>query len=590
MCGILGTTNSISTIREERVRESIAHRGPDSYSIYSSEDVGLLISRLAIINSEHDDQPVHGCDDRFTVIFNGEIYNYKQLSKELEFLGHEFPETFSDAAIIPHLLEEYGKEFAQKIDGMFAIAIWDKVKKELILYRDTLGIKPLYYYVKDEKISFSSEIRSLLEILEIKPQIEFASLQEFSSSNLISSPFTLYKDIFSLEPGTYLQVNEQSATISIWANKRTSRINIEKTKKLDLAIDELENLLIQSIRDQVSHGNSNALLLSGGLDSSLIAYILKNSVNKEIETYHLAFETVITRKSAETALARKIANDLDYNLNVITIDSKTYFSQIDAALDSFSQPFGGVTSTYFISSEIAKRHKVCLTGDGADELFGSYRNIQRAAKIYYEGQLNSAFDYNFTVKGLDEFLNMSIIKATETGSAHCINHKNREDLLNLEEESNIFDFALLRDQLKLLPDQVLLFSDHLGMAHGLEIRPPFLSKKIIEFSRKLPLEFLIDSAGTTKKILKGLGLRYFNSNFVLREKEGFLLPLEEWFSTKEAKIWVQSKLCDYKNTNNKIINIKSTEIFLNRYFDGFHNDFFSVYRIATLMHFLKNHE
>jgi asparagine synthase (glutamine-hydrolysing) len=590
MCGILGTNDSVSTIGEARVRESIVHRGPDSYSTYCSEDVGLLISRLSIINAESDDQPVNGCDDRFTAIFNGEIYNYKQLSKELELSGHRFPEAFSDAAIIPHLLEEYGKEFVTKIDGMFAIAIWDKIEKEIILYRDILGIKPLYYFVKDGKISFSSEIRSLLEILNFEPKIEFASLQEFSSSNLISSPFTFYKDIYSLEPGTYLQVNQSSSTIRRWATNTTSRVNIKKTTNLDLAIDELEELLIESVSDQVSHGNSNALLLSGGLDSSLIAHILKKCLNKEIETYHLAYETKITRKSVETIMARKIANELDYNLNVITMDSKTYFNQIDAALDSFSQPFGGVTSTYFVSSEIAKENKVCLTGDGADELFGSYRNIQRAAKIFYGRELNSAVEHNLIEKGLEEFLNMSIISADNADSANHIHHKSREDLLNLKEELNIFDFALLYDQLKLLPDQVLLFSDHLGMAHSLEIRPPFLSKKIIEFSRKLPREFLIDRSGTTKKILKGLGLRYFDSNFVLREKEGFLLPLEEWFSTTEAKIWVHNKLYDYKNSNNKIINISSIEIFINRYYEGFHNDFFRLYRMATLMHFLKNHD
>ena len=588
MCGILGTNSSSVAIQETRIQESIAHRGPDSHARYLSENVSFLITRLAIVNVDFDDQPVHGCDSRFTAIFNGEIYNFKLLSKELELLGHEFPEKFSDAAIIPHLFEEYGTKFVEKIDGMFAIAIWDNEKNEITLFRDSIGIKPLFYHVQNGKIYFSSEIRSLLEILEFDPTLEFASLKEFSSRNLISSPFTIFKDVFSLEPGTYIQVSHVKTQIERWATVRTKRDTEELN--IESAIDEFEDLLVESINDQVNHGNTTALLLSGGLDSSLIAYIMKNKIDKEINAYHLAFETSISRKNIETTFARNIAKELSIHLDVINIDAKMYFNELDDVLNSFSQPFGGVTSTYFISREISKHHKVCLTGDGADELFGSYRNIQRAAKSFYRGENNEAIEISPSFHGLDEFLNLNLIRNQGRDLNDLLNHQKSRDLEKLKLELNVFDYSLIRDQLNLLPDQVLLFSDHLGMAHSLEIRPPFLSKKIVDFSRRIPLDFLIDSAGTTKKIVKGLGLRYFNSNFVNREKEGFLLPLEEWFSSVYAKKWVYEKIEDYKNSKSQILNIRNTEIFINRFFDGFHNDFFRVYRITTLMHFLKNYE
>jgi asparagine synthase (glutamine-hydrolysing) len=270
------------------------------------------------------------------------------------------------------------------------------------------------------------------------------------------------------------------------------------------------------------------------------------------------------------------------------LTSKEYFSQIDSALDTFSQPFGGVTSTYFISKHISERHKVCLTGDGADELFGSYRNIQRAARIHYGIEDSRTWQFVNSELNLNYFLNEPI-NDYDRNEDRTYFFPLKDELSDFQRTTDVFNFALIDAQLKLLPEQVLLFSDHLGMAHGLEIRPPFLSKAIIEFSRKIPLEYLIDSNGTTKLILKKLALRYFDKNFVERKKEGFMLPLNQWMRKKEAKDWANLKLDEYIKSSSGLLDPSKIQKFFNDFYQERNNDFFMVYRLSVLMHYLRDH-
>ena len=231
---------------------------------------------------------------------------------------------------------------------------------------------------------------------------------------------------------------------------------------------------------------------------------------------------------------------------------------------------------------------MCLTGDGADELFASYRNIQNAAHEYYgQGSLvrKNTTDYQ---SDLDLFFKSSLQDSLPIRKQDAI-YPLESEIEEFKRTTNVFNYSLSESQLHLLPDQVLLFSDHLGMAHGLEIRPPYLSKSIIEFSRKLPLEFLIDSKGTTKVILKELALKYFDDDFVKRKKEGFMLPLEEWMKTSEAKKWTKRKLSEYIDSPNELLDRKSISDFVEEFYLGSNGNFFKLYRLSTLMHFLKNH-
>jgi asparagine synthase (glutamine-hydrolysing) len=588
MCGILGTNYLSQAINDPGVLNLMSHRGPDSTASFIDGNAGLRISRLAIVNTEVDDQPSYGCDEKYVAIFNGEIYNFNELARDLMKLGHKFPKEFSDAQVIPHMFEEYGIEFASKIDGMFAIAIWDKEKQELILFRDSLGIKPLYYHIDESNILFASEIKPLLLMLSISPKLDWYSLNEFSDNNLVSSPRTIFEGIYSLVPGTYLRISSRETQTKRWFKTWPSRTHnaFNKTR----LIDELEDLLMKSIYNQVNHGNCKALLLSGGLDSSLIAVLLKRKLNIQVETFHLAYESQIISKSLETSIASNLASELGFEFNKFTLTAKDYFSRLDQVLETFTQPFGGVTSTYFISQEIAKNHKVCLTGDGADELFGSYRKIQIAARHFYEDFNFKSESMNGKESSINEFLHHANNEKKKLFQKNAQVYAIHEDLIDMRKNLNIFDFELLESQLRLLPDQVLLFSDHLGMAHGLEIRPPFLSKEIIEFSRKLPLELLINKEGTTKFILKQLCRRYFSDEFIERKKEGFMLPLNEWLPTKYGEDWITNKFLEYESSSAELIDVKKARKFTEEYFSGYHSQFFRVYRLGVLMHFLSRHD
>ena len=587
MCGILGTNFNGNIVNEPGVAASLSHRGPDSSQTYTDGTVGFRISRLAIVNSDFDDQPSIGCNGRYITILNGEIYNYNELASELKKSGHSFPEVFSDAAILPHMIEEYGLEFVTKLDGMFAIAIWDGEKQELIIYRDSIGIKPIYYKISDHQIFFASEIYAIKKMINQVHEIDERAIDDFSELNLISSPDTIYQEIYSLVPGTYLRFNHQKSELKRWHRFEPNRRRVKKSIVESAAT--LDALLIDSISDQLKHGDSKALLLSGGLDSSIIAAVAKKRLNKDVETYHLSYESDIESKNIESIVARDVARKFDFEFREYKITSQEYFNHIDKALDSFSQPFGGVTSTYYISRYISEKHKVCLTGDGADELFGSYRNIQEAAKIYYGhgdliGETLPKSDLS-----LKDFMNVGKSRK-ENKHDKQLRYPLETEISNFKGKTNIFDFALVESQLKLLPDQVLLFSDHLGMAHGLEIRPPFLSQAIIKFSRELPLEYLINSQGTTKYVLKELALRYFDGNFVHRKKEGFMLPLSQWMRKDEAFKWTNLKLSEYGDSTNEILNFERVQQFIEDYYTNKNNQYFKVYRLAVLMHYLKNNE
>ena len=588
MCGILGTNSGGTLVDDPRVIASIAHRGPDSTASFIDGKMGMRISRLAIINSFVDDQPAHGCSNSITAVMNGEIYNYKKLADDLRARGHALPAEYSDAAVIPHLFEEYGHEFVSKLDGMFAIAIWNSSSEELSIYRDSLGIKPIYYHISENNLVFASEINSLITLMGKAPGISNKSLIEFCEDNLICSPSTIYEGIYSLIPGTFLKINSKGSSTYRWYKSWPSRENT--TKNIKQLTDEFEDLLIESISDQISHGACNALLLSGGLDSALIAYIIRKKLNNKVDTFHLGYESEIESKKEETILAKKIARDLDFNFTLVNLNSKTYFEKLDYALDAFAQPFGGVTSTYFISETIAKEHKVCLTGDGADELFGSYRKIQNAASMYYTKGLSQTKKVMAPEKDLLEFLAIPSENHLTFSESSSKAFQLDTEIKYFKQNLNIFDFSLLESQLRLLPDQVLMFSDHLGMTHGLEIRPPYLSQKIIDFSRRLPLETLIDQNGTTKLLLKNLGARYFGQEFVLRKKEGFMLPLREWLPTPHAQEWITKKIFDFDISGNKMLNLNRIEKYILEFYQGKHDNFFRVYRVALLMHYLKNHE
>ena len=496
MCGIVGSTSPSLFNRFPAAISMLAHRGPDDSSYFKSRHAVFGYRRLAIIEKNLSDQPVQDCEGDLVVFFNGEIYNYRKLAEVLISRNHSFPSVFTDAAVIPHLREEFGRDFVKHLDGMFAIAIWNRKTQELELYRDSIGIKPLYYSIRDNQVSFSSEIKSLRWLIGAK-ELEKNVIIEFIGTGSISAPNTIFEHIKTLKPGHRIIKKHENYVEETW-NNNDFPLRKKDYNSLKVSLDEL---LKESVDDQLSHGDISAILLSGGLDSSLLAAIIRQVSPKSIDAYHLEFKEA-PEKVVETQNAIEVAEKLNLNLHKINLTPEEFFNSLDNCLDHAGQPFAGVLSTYFIAQEISKNHKACLTGDGADELFGSYNFVRQAAKTYYEkpyedvaiGFLDSLAEIKMrTKKSLISQEDWKKIITSGTGWNHLRNRK-----------TNLFDAAMHLDQLDLLPDQVLHFSDHLGMAHSLEIRPPFLSKKIINYSRLVNLESLISPSGKTKVLIKEL--------------------------------------------------------------------------------------
>ena len=593
MCGIYGITLGNSKDRTSIALKCMHHRGPDYEGTYISNEVSMGFTRLAIINESAVDQPIHGCTERFTGFFNGEIYNYENLLTSLASKGHVVPNNHSDASIVCHLMEEYGENFPRLLDGMFAISIYDNVKNILHLYRDAAGIKPIYYRYEYGILEYASEIKPLLKKCDDK-NLNMLGIGEYLLNNFIDAPDTAWTKISMLDSGKHLKVENNVLHICDWESQEIT--GETKTKsKLTEAAALLDDLIQESTAAQLKHGNTNAILLSGGLDSSLIAKYAHKCNTETIDAYHLWFSDSPSIKQLDRSFAKKIAKELEMNFIEIEINARIFFDEIENALTAFGQPFAGVLSTYFVSSEIAKKHKTCLTGDGADELFGSYSRIKQSAARSYSSDFSNINVIDESRKEIKEKIQkskiMNALNINLDGLVDTISNKavTKIHVGNTGNELTEFEYALKSDQKSLLSNQVLLFSDVLGMANSLEIRPPFLSTSIVNFSRTLPQHYLIDEYGTTKKILKRVAEKYFDSDFIYREKDGFLVPLKLWMKSKYAEQWVRKNLILLKQNKcySRELNYRFIEHTIMDYYEGITNDFYEIYKIAVLLLFLN---
>jgi len=591
MCGVFATLPALPIQKLERLISCLAHRGPDSNSYEVNEFMAIGMTRLAIFESNVDDQPNIGCNRNIVTVLNGEIYNYSSLREELIQKGHKFKSKATDASVIPHLYEEYGDLFASKLEGMFAIIIWDEDKKMLMLIRDSMGIKPLYYCQEKEFVA-ASEIGAILEILTRKPDLSIKSFFQLSKYGIVFSPNTVYENVHSVIPGTILKiyVAEKNRIETYRWNKKIYEIKRYKDKDEAEILDELDSLLRESVNQQSKHGENTSILLSGGLDSSIIASYLRENNTGVLDSYHLVFEESSESKKIDQEIARKIAEKFSFNHTEVRLNAFMYFSKLNKCLDSMKQPFLGVTSTYFIAEEIAKKYKVCLTGDGADELFGSYSRVQHFAKIYYDQVSQSEINY----LKQNDFINKYRLSKKQTdfenGEEVSVSNWDKNDNILKKTLNQDFEGALLFDQLRLLPDQVLLYSDHLAMAYSLEMRPPFLSKSIIEFARLIPLELLIDSKGETKKVLKLIATKYLPTEIVHRKKEGFLIPLKKWLRHPAGIDWIEENL---EHLNGKLpldLDYNKIQDFIKHYINLKHDNYFEVYKLLVITRFLTKYQ
>lgn len=567
MCGIVGIYNFGNSRPVERVKLTqmcniIKHRGPDSDGFFLNNNIGLGIRRLAIIDLQTGNQPIHNEDKTLWLVLNGEIYNFLELRKELE-KKHNFY-TKTDTEVILHLYEDYGESCVQYLRGMFAFAVWDEKEKKLFVAKDRAGKKPLYYTVQNGSFVFASEIKSILEYLKKTPEIDLEAIDLFLTYQYIPSPKTIFQNVKSLLPAHTLTCdrNGNIETKKYWDLDFTKKTNLS----FDEACTETKNLLTEATALRMISDVPLGAFLSGGVDSSIVVGLMSRLSSKPVKTFSIGFEEA---DFSELNYAKIVANHFKTD-HYEFIVKPNFIEILPKLVWHYGQPFADSSAlpSYFVANETKKHVTVALNGDGGDETFGGYLRYKAM-----KGSLYFAFPFQIFGKKITEKL-ASLIPHTETTRGknifryfsrlisalsepaklrniqwHCfftneakeklytdnmkkILYNNAYDYLTALFENapakNIMDRTFYTDLKAYLPECLLVKMDIASMANSLEARSPFLDHNVMEFSASLPSAWKLHGL-TTKYILKKTFRNFLPKEILNRGKMGFGIPLGKWF-------------------------------------------------------------
>lgn len=553
MCGIAGFTGAPDRTVLARMTEALRHRGPDSCGHWVDSDVSLGARRLAVVDLETGQQPVFNEDRTVSLVFNGEIYNHPELRSQLLLAGHVFRTDHSDSEVIAHLYEEFGLDFPHHLNGMFAIALWDSRRRRLILVRDRLGIKPLYLGLAGRQLVFGSEPKALLKHPAISAEPDLISIHHYLSLKHVPAPASAFRGIEQLRAGEMAVYDGRNLIRQRWWRPDFSK---RSTISEPDAAAIIRELLHDSVRLQMRSDVPIGAYLSGGVDSSAIVAMLAQIEGKRFKTFTLTYDDVADQGS-DHIFARMVARRYDTEHHELVMTANDLPEKLDRIVASFDEPFSGVISTFFITQLIADHAKVALSGDGADELFGSYlpHRIAQPLEFYLSGQREVAArstspgDYarltGIATRGDEAARRMGLYLSDDDQKRtlyaprmiDAVGFTRTEDtiraLLAECETDDPLNRALFLDQETLLPDQVLRFVDRLSMAHSVEVRPPFLDHRLVEFAATLPGSMKIKD-GQTKHILKQALKDLLPPELLNRPKEGFIMPINTWLL---GKLW-----------------------------------------------------
>ena len=559
MCGITGFTHRDGVFDRERIvaaTDSLIHRGPDQQGTYQSEVVSLGAVRLKIIDLHAGDQPMVSDDGNTILVFNGEIYNHRELRAELESRGEKF-KTSSDTEVVLRAFLQWDKDCFARLRGMFALAVWSQNTRRLVLARDRMGIKPLYFHLRGGELYFGSELKTIFAHPEFKRELDFTGLQYYLSLNYVPCPHTLVRGIEKLPPGHLLEW--QDGDVELEAYWRL-RFEPQKQKSLEGAQEELDSLLRESVREHLIADVPLGIWLSGGVDSSTILHYTRELCASRVKTFSISFAG---RSFDETSYIRDIAgryetehHELDVNPSLdlpAAIEEMAYYSD---------EPFAdaGALPVWFLSALSRKHVTVALSGEGADELFGGY--ITYAADRYaalaqsvappirrgllsllrYWPVSNDKISLEYKMK---RFLEGTLLPGDEAHTywngtfsaaqqAEFLLHRNRastKDLFDSDlpaaDENGSLNRYLAFDQRYYLADDILQKADRMSMAHSLEVRPPFLDHRIVEFAARLPERMKVDGR-QHKVVLKRLMQNKLPASVLRRAKTGLDIPTHDW--------------------------------------------------------------
>jgi asparagine synthase (glutamine-hydrolysing) len=552
MCGIVGIVSNdlINPDCIDSLINSIKHRGPDDNGYFTSDNSFIANTRLSIIDIESGHQPFINEDNSIGLVQNGEIYNYVELKNELLDLGYSF-KTNSDTEVLLVCYIAYGEKFVCKLNGMFSIAILDKNINKLLLYRDRLGVKPLYTYIQDDLIMFSSEIKSFLKHEKFKKRLNYQSIHNYFIFNYIPIPETIFESVRHVLPGHFLKIDLNN-TFFVEDYKYWELENCAEDFLVsdDEYLKEIDSLLLDATKIRMRSDVPVGAFLSGGLDSSLVCAYMKSIGNSSFETFTIGFEE---KEFDETKYAKYITEKfgLVFNLRILKSDIIDLWRVTTWHND---QPHGDISfiPTYIVSNFASQTHKLVLTGDGGDELFAGYNKyfsldkFKANSKEYFDSI--SLFVENEDINNL--YTN-DFKAQVDLGGAF----KLYSDIMNRASFKDNINKALYFDTIQLLPGNNLVKPDKMGMANSLEARSPFLDYRFFELLMRIPGERKINN-GETKHILKKLALRYFGEDHVYRDKQMFTVPIGEWFKNKLSGFLIET-LTDERFISRNILNQSS---------------------------------
>ncbi len=558
MCGIAGFTHFDRLPVPGVLRQALAelrHRGPNQHGIFEAADVSFGAVRLKIIDLEGGDQPMQTEDGDCAIAFNGEIYNHVELRRELEGLGHRF-ESHCDTEVVLRAFVEWDVHCFRRLRGMFAIALWQESERRLVLARDRLGIKPLYYAVQNGDVYFGSELKAIFEHPAIPRRISQKALGYYLSLNYVPSPYTLVEGIEKLVGGMWLECRDgRLKSEHYWSNRfEPENIGLEE------ACEELDRLLQSSILEHLVADVPLGIWASGGLDSSAILHYAAQASSRRLETFSISFSG---RRFDESRYFRPLTeqyNTQHHEFDLSSdIDLASAIHQIAYYSDEPSADAGALP-VWFLSRMTAQHVTVALSGEGADEIFGGYETyladryasvarhvpapllrvaaamanqlpvsdekigLEYKLKRFLAGALlpgdEAHFFWNGTFSAEQQRQLGSDIRPQPLRSLSAA-------LTGLPLGSNVVNRYLFMDQHYYLPDDILYKCDRMSMAHSIEVRPPFLDHRIVEFASRLP-EHLKISGSSTKHVLRELVKKKLPASILQRRKEGLDIPAHEW--------------------------------------------------------------
>ena len=548
ICGVVSASGSVDPERVARMSSTLVHRGPDSSGEFADGTAALAARRLSIIDLETGDQPIANENGTMHVVQNGEIYNYRELRRELERAGHRF-RTHGDTEVILHMYELHGDRFAERLRGMFAIAIWDAPRRRLVLARDRFGIKPLYYAAAEGELAFASELRAFP-----RGEIDLDALEAFLAFNSIPAPLTIFRSVRKLPAGHLLVWDDGETRIERYARPAPAPATDVRNDEEAELVEELRARMRDSVRAHLVSDVPVGVLLSGGVDSSLLAALAAQEMSEPLRTFSIGFEE---RSFDELGDARLVARryGTDHHELVLRPDAARL---LPALADAFDEPFADSSSlpTYLVSQLAASHVKVALSGEGGDELFGGYYTyaadllaarvgaLARMARPLVErlpsSNAKASFDYR-----AKRFVRAAHLPPLERhhGWKEIFSPEARAELTGrrcdfdpvdllrarYEETADADELARLQDVDFgiYLVDDLLVKTDRASMAHSLEARVPYLDTVVTNLAFALPTRHKVRRLAK-KVLLRKAAEPLLPRRIAYGKKRGFSIPAAAW--------------------------------------------------------------